>query len=155
MQTKRLNRFVVLTSITGILLSTYALYVEMAVEARPGFSALCDIGEYASCSRVLSSEYAKGFGIIPKESPLRIPNPVYGIMFYCLIIFLTTFDQLFVGRLLFLIAVSSIPMCVYLAYLLAFVLHDVCVVCISTYIVNFTLVILAYKKMKAMAAKKK
>ena len=56
MEPKRLNRVIVLTCILGILLSTYALYVEMAVEARPGYTALCDISEFASCSRVLSSE---------------------------------------------------------------------------------------------------
>ncbi|XP_021188350.3 vitamin K epoxide reductase complex subunit 1-like protein 1 [Helicoverpa armigera] len=155
MKAKSLDRVIVLTSIAGILLSTYALYVEMAIETHPGYKALCDISEYASCSRVLSSEFSKGFGLLPKDTSLEIPNCIYGIVFYCLIIFLTTFDQLLVARLLLLVTASSIPMCVYLAYLLAFVLHDLCIVCVSTYIVNGALTVLVYKKMKALTAKKK
>lgn len=50
------NRYIITSSLIGILLSTYALYVEMAAEARPGYEALCDISEYAKCSRVLTSE---------------------------------------------------------------------------------------------------
>ncbi|XP_075978412.1 vitamin K epoxide reductase complex subunit 1-like protein 1 [Anticarsia gemmatalis] len=155
MKPKVLDRVIVFTSIVGILLSTYAMYVEMAVESQPGYKALCDISEYASCSRVLSSEFSKGFGLLPEESPLKVPNCIYGIIFYCLIIFLSTFDQLLVARLLFVGCLSSVAMCFYLAYLLAFVLHDLCVVCISTYIVNGLLTALVYKKTKALAAKKK
>uniref|UniRef100_A0A2H1W9H5 vitamin-K-epoxide reductase (warfarin-sensitive) n=1 Tax=Spodoptera frugiperda TaxID=7108 RepID=A0A2H1W9H5_SPOFR len=155
MKPKSLDRAIALTSIVGILVSTYALYVEMAIETHPGYKAACDIAEFASCSRVLSSEFSKGFGLLAEESTLKIPNCIYGTIFYCLIIFLSTFDQVLVARMLFFVAVSSLPMCVYLAYLLAFVLHDLCVVCVSTYIVNFTLTILTYKKMKALASKKK
>lgn len=35
--------------------------------------------------------YSKGFGIIPKESTLEVPNCIYGILFYCLMIFLGEF----------------------------------------------------------------
>jgi len=36
--------------------------------------------------------------------------------------------------------------CVYLAYILAFVLHDLCIVCISTYVVNFYLLYASYQR---------
>lgn len=56
MSVTRINRGIIATALVGILVSTYALYVEMAAEARPGYTALCDLSEHASCTRVLTSE---------------------------------------------------------------------------------------------------
>lgn len=57
MGVQNINRGLVLTGILGVMVSTYTLYVEMAAESRPGYKALCDLAEHASCSRVLTSEY--------------------------------------------------------------------------------------------------
>ncbi|KAL4713984.1 hypothetical protein ACJJTC_005615 [Scirpophaga incertulas] len=77
MKTVQYNRAIIAAGVVGVLVSTYALYVEMAAEARPGYKALCDI-----------SEYSKGFGIISADSKLDVPNCIYGTLFYCLMIFL-------------------------------------------------------------------
>lgn len=45
---------------------------------------------------------------------------------------------------------SSNFMSMYLAYLLYFVLHDFCVVCVSTYIVNILLTVLAFKRLSTL-----
>ena len=45
----------------GILLSLYALYVELQKERNPNYVALCDINEQMSCSKVLTSEYVQFF----------------------------------------------------------------------------------------------
>ena len=45
----------------GILLSLYALYVELQKERNPNYVALCDINKQMSCSRVLTSEYVQFF----------------------------------------------------------------------------------------------
>ncbi|XP_052758508.1 vitamin K epoxide reductase complex subunit 1 isoform X2 [Galleria mellonella] len=155
MNIKRVDRLIITTAIVGVLVSTYALYVEMIAEARPGYKALCDISEYASCSRVLTSQYSKGFGLLPKELKMDVPNCIYGIIFYCLIIFLTTFNHLAWVRLQLLLTLTGLASSFYLAYLLAFVLRDVCVVCISTYFVNGALVRLVYQKNKILSEKNK
>ncbi|KPI94455.1 Vitamin K epoxide reductase complex subunit 1-like protein 1 [Papilio xuthus] len=113
-----------MTSIVGILVSTYALYVEMAAEARPGYKALCDLSEHASCTRVLTSEFSKGFGFVPEDSSFEVPNCIYGIVFYCIVIFLSTYDHAAVVRLQQFLCLAAVASCVYLAYLLLFVLSQ-------------------------------
>ncbi|XP_046965817.1 vitamin K epoxide reductase complex subunit 1-like protein 1 [Vanessa cardui] len=153
MQITGLNRGVIATCLLGILLSTYALYVEMAAEMKPGYKALCDISEHASCSKVLTSKYGKGLGIIPKDSPFKLPNCVYGIMFYCIMIFLTTFNVTSVVKVQIGLSITSLATCVYLAYLLIFVLRDFCVVCVSTYLLNIIIAILLNKKHNGLLTK--
>ncbi|XP_072949158.1 vitamin K epoxide reductase complex subunit 1-like protein 1 [Epargyreus clarus] len=155
MKARGVNRAIIATAVVGVLVSTYALYVEMAAEARPGYKALCDISEHASCSRVLTSKYAKGLGLVSKNSQLEIPNCVYGIIFYCIIIFLTSFDVVSIVRLQLLLSLASLGTCVYLAYLLIFVLRDFCVVCVSTYFVNAIIAYYINKKHKLLLNKDK
>ncbi|KOB79498.1 putative Vitamin K epoxide reductase complex subunit [Operophtera brumata] len=68
---------------------------------------------------------------------------------------ITTFEQSVVARLQFFSAVTSVASCVYLAYLLAFVLHDFCIVCVSTYVINGFLVYFTWKKTTILALKNK
>ena len=44
------------SAIFGILVSLYALYVEVQKERDPTYVAHCDFHEKASCTRVLTSE---------------------------------------------------------------------------------------------------
>merc|ERR1712098_749326 len=74
-------------SITGLLLSIYALHVETQASKDPEYVALCDISSMSlSCSKVLSSSYGRGFGLIGillgDTHPLNQPNSLYGIIFY-------------------------------------------------------------------------
>ncbi|CAH0715614.1 unnamed protein product, partial [Brenthis ino] len=126
MQVSGLNRAIIATSLLGVLVSTYALYVGLAVEAKPGYKAFCDLSEYASCSKVLTSKYAKGLGLAASDSMFKIPNSANGIIFYCIIIFLTTFDKITAVKIQIGLSVASLAICVYLAYLLMFVLIDFC-----------------------------
>ena len=84
------TKFITLTlSITGLLLSLYALHVETQASKDPEYVALCDISSWSmSCSKVLSSPYGRGFGLVAlllgETHPINQPNSVYGIMFYCI-----------------------------------------------------------------------
>ncbi len=51
-----------LLAFTGLLLSAYALFVEIAKTSDTGYVAACDINAWVSCSRVFASPYGKGFG---------------------------------------------------------------------------------------------
>ena len=115
--------------------------------------------------------YGKGFGllqyILDENSPLIQPNPVYGAIFYTLVLLLgiphslmtfsllekcsLTFclffhliglgNYLFLARVQMLLCIMANIGSVYLGYILYFVLEDICVVCVSTYFVNFVLLI--------------
>ncbi|XP_047991622.1 vitamin K epoxide reductase complex subunit 1-like protein 1 isoform X2 [Leguminivora glycinivorella] len=150
---KALDRTIIGISLVGILISTYALYVEMSAEADPEYKAYCDLSESSSCSKVLTSDFSKGFGLVPKGSMLEIPNCIYGIVFYCLMILMTTYDDIVVVQAQLITSLLSVATCVYLAYLLLCVLKDFCLVCVSTYIVNGSLVYLVYRKLKYLLKK--
>ena len=51
-----------------------------------------DISEHISCSKVFTSKYGKGFGIVGpllgEESPFNVANGLNGIFFYIILAFL-------------------------------------------------------------------
>ena len=145
--------------------------------------------------------YGTGFGIVGpmlgENSPLNLPNSIYGILFYLLTIILgektrnfyyflsalilkkdfsrhykifqcssyifnCNFDLLGIFRrnstaslLLLMTSWVACVGCIYLAYVLYFVLEDLCVVCITTYIINAFLLFLNHKNYFAATKEKK
>ncbi|XP_041938170.1 vitamin K epoxide reductase complex subunit 1 [Alosa sapidissima] len=143
----------------GILLSVYALHVELSKEHDPGYRALCDLADSISCSKVFTSRWGRGFGLlqffVPVDSALNQPNSVLGILFYTLQLGL---GQLVSKRAAFLLVITSwVSMAgsVYLAGILVFVLGDFCLVCVSTYVVNFALLYTNLKRRYGLNAEKK
>ncbi|CAJ1080985.1 vitamin K epoxide reductase complex subunit 1 [Xyrichtys novacula] len=142
----------------GMCLSVYALHVELSRESNPDYRAMCDLGESVSCSKVFTSRWGRGFGLVQffvdKDSPLNQPNSVLGIIFYTL--------QMGMGLSLskkaavFLVFSSwvSVAGSLYLASILAFVLGDFCMVCVSTYIINFALLYTNLKRRGAVEGMK-
>lgn len=49
-----------------------------------------------------------------------------------------------------ILACKAVVGCVYLAYILTFVLHDLCVVCVSTYVINTIILACSFIKFKAI-----
>ncbi|KAM6951356.1 vitamin K epoxide reductase complex subunit 1 [Aplochiton taeniatus] len=140
--------------IFGFLLSVYALHVELSREKNPEYRALCDLGDSVSCSKVFTSRWGRGFGLVQffvsKDSALNQPNSVLGILFYTL--------QLGLGlsvskRAAFFLVFSSwvsVAGSLYLACVLTIILQDFCVVCVSTYIVNFALLFTNLKRSRGL-----
>lgn len=153
----------VLVLLIGLLLSTYAYTVELhgerAKQLGKSYKAYCDIGPF-SCTRVFSSE----FGSVTQLFGLpAVSNAVVGMAFYAAqIVAVVAVRQ---PALLLLSTGSSVLASLGLAYILMVLLHDVCVVCCSIYVVNFVSAYLSYrwycaggnsgKKEKATVASKK
>jgi vitamin-K-epoxide reductase (warfarin-sensitive) len=124
----------------GFLLSSYAYTVEVHAERSKQlgvpYRAYCDIGPF-SCTKVFSSEFgsATQFFGLPKTS-----NALVGMMYY-----LAEMLCCWNPTLILLMSAPSIFVTVCLAFILTVVLHDLCVVCCSIYVVNIITVILSYR----------
>ncbi|MEQ2256733.1 Vitamin K epoxide reductase complex subunit 1-like protein 1 [Ilyodon furcidens] len=86
-----------LVCLLGILLSLYAFHVEREKARDPTYMAMCDVSSSISCSKVFSSRWGRGFGLLGSifgnDSVLNQRNSVYGILFYAF--------QLLLGKVLF------------------------------------------------------
>ncbi|XP_019619480.1 PREDICTED: vitamin K epoxide reductase complex subunit 1-like protein 1 [Branchiostoma belcheri] len=140
--------------VVGIILSIYALHVELEKEKNKSYVALCDFSDRVSCTKAFSSYYGKGFGllqhIVGEDSILIQPNSVLGIIFYVLQLVLGYVGGSLCVHLLFYTSVLSCLGCVWLAYVLYFILQDTCVVCISTYLINFAIMFVNYQTFAAL-----
>ena len=136
----------IILSILGLLLSLYALHVETQASLDPEYVALCDIPSLSlSCSKVLSSSYGKGFGLVSfilgDTHQLNQPNSVYGIIFYSIMMLLAFLSSRMMSKVQFYLSLTSVAMSLYLAYILYFILEELCPLCVATYAVNLLLFI--------------
>ncbi|XP_044160555.1 vitamin K epoxide reductase complex subunit 1-like protein 1 [Bufo gargarizans] len=136
----------------GIALSVYAYHVETSRGKDAEYRALCDINPSISCSKVFTSRWGRGFGLVENilgaQSLLNQPNSVFGVVFYALQILLG-FSGLVVATVTLLVtSLVSIAGSLYLAYVLFYILEDFCVICITTYVLNFILLLLNVKRLR-------
>lgn len=130
-----------LACLVGLAVSLYAWHVEgeIARARAAGFEykAACDVGTFASCSKVLGSSYAhilSHWGVVPRGSPLDLSNAVAGALFYVAVAAMDAVPSLRplqVGA-----AAGGLAFSAYLAYVLKFVLRDFCLVCAAMYCCN-------------------
>ncbi|XP_064835471.1 vitamin K epoxide reductase complex subunit 1-like protein 1 [Oncorhynchus masou masou] len=75
-----------LVCVLGILLSLYAFHVETEKSRDSNYRAMCDVSNSISCSKVFTSRWGRGFGLLGSifgnDSAMNQPNSVYGIVFY-------------------------------------------------------------------------
>ncbi|XP_065335089.1 vitamin K epoxide reductase complex subunit 1-like protein 1 [Cloeon dipterum] len=159
---KQLNRVVMALAAVGVVLCVYTYVVETKKELDSSYEAMCDINEHISCTKVFTSEYGKGFGLVRliagEDSAFNVPNPVYGLVMYSSI-FLFSLSP--TSLTLSLIQVCQCVLAnigsIYLGCILYFVLQDFCIVCVTTYVVNFVLLIACtqkYNQLKNSASKR-
>ncbi|XP_018497422.1 vitamin K epoxide reductase complex subunit 1 [Galendromus occidentalis] len=134
----------------GIGVSMYALYVEVNKITTPAYKPMCDISEHVKCSRVLVSEYSRGFGLLGSffgaDSPLNMSNCAFGIVFYMIVFCLGFIHQPTVLYLTVWFVVLAYVMSMYLMAVLIFVLSDFCVVCATIYAINTLLMLATFSR---------
>ena len=133
--------------LTGIGLALYSIYVESMLSNVPGYSPSCDISSWTmSCSKVFTSKYAKplsNWGLVLNGSMLDLSLPHMALMYFIPLLLLPTLaKKQSKGVVIFrVLSYASVCFNLYLAYILKFVLGEVCIVCVSNYIVNLGLVL--------------
>lgn len=138
-QLNKVDRICKLLIYVGIIISSYALYLELKHENDPSYKALCDINKLISCTSILTSNFGKGFGVLPHSLAYR--NPVFGLIFYISLFFLLQLPpRKFTCQLLIISTSIANLLTFYLAFIL-YLMGTICLVCVSSYIVNFLLFI--------------
>ncbi|XP_072889514.1 vitamin K epoxide reductase complex subunit 1-like protein 1 isoform X2 [Hemitrygon akajei] len=95
--------------------------------------------------------WGRGFGLLGtflgQDSILNQPNSVYGLLFYLLQLLLSLTGSAVAAVVLLLTSLVSLAGSLYLAYILVFVLRDLCLVCVTTYVLNLLLFALNYRRL--------
>lgn len=97
--------------------------------------------------RVFTSKYGRMMsllGVVPNGHALDLPNAAYGCFFYVCAFFhndLTFLPRTARAVLMLLASCLAAASSIWLGYVLYFILHDACIVCISTYVLNTILLI--------------
>lgn len=131
----------ILLAVIGIILCLVGIYNEASIIVNPAHkSSLCSFNETFDCSKAALSPYAKFLGI---------PTAGWGASFYLAMIVLEG-----APAILFLLSTVSILASLYLFYISATVLHVICPVCFSQYIVNLLIFIVVFSGVKKLASLK-
>lgn len=140
--------------VVGLCVSLYAVYVERKHEEDPSYEAACDVSELMSCSRVLTSEWGhivSQLGILPKDHPFDLANATFGVLYFSVVAlhdFLPLPSYSAKAGVVFVLTLPVVCVSLYLAYILLTVLQDVCLVCISLYAVDASVLYLSYRGMR-------
>lgn len=120
---------VVVLSTIGFIVALYTYLVEQKVKSTPDYQPACDISDRISCSRVMKSPYS---------NLLFFSNAFLGIAYYALVFILALFNA---KKLLLIASIGSCFYTLFLAYILYFKIKSFCILCTSTYLINFALLI--------------
>ncbi|XP_025235077.1 vitamin K epoxide reductase complex subunit 1-like protein 1 [Theropithecus gelada] len=85
--------------------------------------------------------------IFGKDGVLNQPNSVLGLIFYILQLLLGMTASTVVSLILMTSSIMSVVGSLYLAYILYFVLKEFCIICVVTYVLNFLLLSINYKRL--------
>ncbi|TRY57192.1 hypothetical protein DNTS_003275 [Danionella cerebrum] len=127
----------VLVCLLGILISLYAFHVEREKSRDANYRAACDLSSAVSCSKVFTSRWGRGFGLLGRifgnDSAVNQPNSLTASAMAALILISSS--------------LLSVVCSIYLFYIFSFVLEDFCLLCLATHVINFILLVLNYKRL--------
>ncbi len=122
-------------AIIGFSISVYGYITEQKVKKDESFKAACDITDRISCTKVMLSPYSNMFFFSTFGLALA---------FYACIGLLAILN---LANTIFIAAIGACLLSCYLAYLLIFKIKSLCVLCTSLYVINFLILIFAYRAM--------
>ncbi|OWZ12334.1 putative membrane protein [Phytophthora megakarya] len=126
----------------GVAVSSYAIHVKNQKQIHEEYVALCD-SDACSCSQVLTSEYSRLlslWGLVEKNSTLDVSNAHLGVLAYSLFMLYPIVRKMpYHAQFYTAVSFCATVVMLYLAYILAFVLRDFCMVCVATYVITAAL----------------
>jgi uncharacterized membrane protein len=131
--TSRARTALIVLSALGLIASSYALFVHYRLITDPSYSPACEISQTVSCQQVFLSRYGTIAGI---------PVAAGGAIWAALVLLLSIFGMRVpksdgaarAAGYTFLLSTVGLAAIFYLAYASFFVLHYVCVVCLTMYV---------------------
>ncbi len=120
-------------SIIGFSLSLYFLNVRNQQKNKK-YKAFCDLNNIISCSKAARSRYSSLF---------FLPNAVFGMIFYPLILLLTIFNQFMIIFYLSLIASLFSIILIFISIKI----KTLCPVCTLIYVISFFMLYFSYLKL--------
>lgn len=134
--------FDIIVLFAGITLCLYAIYVEENGK-NPEYVAVCDISNKVSCTKVLTSEYshmAKLLFRLDDDDFFNMSNAQYGLIYYIILLGLPLLSFIpYYNLIYFILTLSSVIASVALAAILYYILEEMCIVCITMYVINIIL----------------
>ena len=139
--------FLVITTV-GICLSADLMRLHVKVHTDPAYHSYCAISEWANCETVAASDYAVF---------LRLPVALWGLL-GCLVMAALAVWGLYMPRtpaswpfgILFWMSLFSSATGSYLFFVSHFIIESVCVVCIGTYLVNLSLLVVSLVEIRRL-----
>ena len=117
----------------GLILSTYAYYVERKARRTPQYKPFCDFHANISCTKAFLSTYGHLSGV---------SNALLGTAFYALILLAVAAKQ---STALTALATAGLLASLVLAYLSYVRQRNFCLVCSAVYVINIAIFILALR----------
>lgn len=158
------SKIIFISSCLSLLVSLFTELTKRKMESDSTFVPFCDFEE-SKCSNVLKSEYSTGFGFNFLPDVFKISNSLYGMVFYAIIASLSkkhfsTFDtnltlnkillgfsnKIGVVEIQLFLSSVGIWICIWLTYVLLYIIKDLCILCISLHLLNVITIIFIVKK---------
>lgn len=147
MDTKK-NILIFIFSVIGLFLSLWLCKIYYDVNFNPyAFSSFCSVNDFIDCDGVAKTDYSQFAGI---------PLSLWGVCFYCFIIYLLFTPKLSKLRLLkfsevfknptsyiFCLSLLAFIISVSLAFISIFEINKICVLCFTTYFIDLGIAITA------------
>jgi len=144
-------------ALLGLFASCYAIYVESQLTEMPGYVAACDFNAWFSCTKVFKSKYGhilSHWGLVEKGGDLDVGDGVLGLILntgfflYPILRFIPHREAIY-----HFVSCGACLFSLYFGSILAFVLKDFCIVCVTVYSCNLGHLYLSYQEKTEAAAK--